>query len=166
MRHISTRLTLIGLITVAAASPGFGAAAKSFYVETRVALSQSGLTGPIPISGLNINLPATSAAYNAAIVTLNMPNLYLTRISGQTGPMSGLAQVVAPFAPEGVVYAEGQIGCDTGGITTSGKKPLSIVLEVPLGSAGQNVEAEWFSTSGDTINTDTFASLSAILVRK
>jgi hypothetical protein len=152
-------------LIIASAAPPF-AASNSVYVETRATLSQTGDTGPLPIPGLSIVLPIATAAYNTAIVTLNMPNLYLTHVSSQF-PMSAEVQVMSIFSPVGFLFAEGQIGCDTKGINISSKKPLTIVLEIPLSSGGtQNVETEWFSTSGDTVSTDTFASLSAVLVRK
>jgi hypothetical protein len=44
-------------------------------------------------------------------------------------------------------------------------KPLTIVLKVPLGTTSQPAEAEWSSNDG-TVNTEEFASISAILVRE
>jgi hypothetical protein len=39
------------------------------------------------------------------------------------------------------------------------------VIEVPLGSTTQPVEGEWDSTGG-TVSTEQFASISAILIKK
>ncbi len=139
--------------------------ANSLYVSTDADLSYTTFVGPIPVGNLSLTLPASSALYNTAIVTLNMPNLYLSNPTSETATMSAEISIVAPFAPGGLVAAVGGIGCDAPKVATSGKKPITIVLKVPLGSSSQYAEAEWDSTNG-TVNTDTFASISAILVRE
>jgi len=140
-------------------------AANSAYAAITTTQSYTTFVGPTPIDGLLVNLPPASAAYNTAIVTLSMPNLYLSMPTSTTSPMSAAIQLVAPFAPGGVVSAYGGIGCDNARVSTSGKKPITIVISVPLGTAGQFAEGEWDSTNG-TVTTDTFASISAMLVRQ
>jgi hypothetical protein len=138
---------------------------NAVYAATTATLSYNTFVGPIPIDGLSVTLPPATTSYNTAIVTLSMPNLYLSAPTSTTAPMSAAIQIVAPFSPAGVVSAFGGIGCDTAKVTTSGKKPITIVLAVPLGTTSQPAEAEWDSTNG-TVTTDTFASISATLVRE
>jgi hypothetical protein len=127
-------------------------------------LSYSTFVGPIPIDGLSITLPPANTLFNTAIVTLSMPNLYLSAPTSGTEPMAANFEIVAPFAPGGLVSASGGIGCDTAHVTTSGMKPITIVLKVPLGTTSQPAEAEWSSVNG-TVTTQEFASISAILVK-
>jgi hypothetical protein len=157
-------LSAVALLALTAAAPQFASAAEALYAQTTTTQSYTTFIGPIPIDGLSLNLPAATTAYNAAIVTLNLPNLTLSQPTSKTEKMAAQFQIVAPFSPAGLVIAIGAIGCDTVGINNSGTKPLTIVLEVPLGSASQAVEGEWSSTGG-TVTTQTFASISAILVR-
>jgi hypothetical protein len=156
-------LSAFALVALTAAAPRSGFAAEALYAQTTTQ-SYTTFIGPIPIDGLSLNLPVATTAYNAAIVTLNLPNLTLSQPTSKTEKMAAQFQIVAPFSPAGLVSASGAIGCDTVGINNSGTKPLTIVLEVPLGTTSQPVEGEWSSTGG-TVTTETFASISAILVR-
>ena len=158
-------IPVIAVFAAAMATQGSVSAAVGLYAQTTATQSYTTFVGPIPIDGLSLNLPAATAAFNAAIVTLSMPNLRLTNPTSKTEPMSAEIQVVAPFSPAGVVSAFGGIGCDTTGVAISGLKPLTIVIEVPLGTMTQPVEGEWDSTAG-TVSTEQFASISAILVRR
>jgi hypothetical protein len=163
-RYISALLALLACLAITAATP-LSAAENFLYADTTATLSYTTFVGPTPIAGLGLNLPAASTAYNTAVVTLNMPNLYMNQPTSRT-PMSATLQLVAPFSPQGVISATGEIGCDTTGISTSARKPMTIVIAVPLGTVSQPVTAEWASNGSSTVNTDTFASLSAILVRQ
>src|SRR5450432_3372048 len=144
---VLTQLILTAAIARAADIPG-AAAATALYAETRATTSYTTFVGPIPVNGLSITLPAASTAHNAALVTLNMPNLTLSAPTSTTSSMSATLEIVAPFSPKGVLIADGGIGCDSPKVVTSGKKPISITLLVPLGTATQPVEAEWFSETG------------------
>jgi hypothetical protein len=135
------------------------------YASTTATQSYTTFIGPIPISGLSLTLPAASTAYNTAIVTLNMPNLFLSNPASDTTKMSAEFEIVAPEAPGGFVAANGTIGCDTAKIGTSAVKPLTIVLKVPLGPTGQPVEAEW-AAADNTVTTQYYASISAVLGRE
>jgi hypothetical protein len=161
--HLSAHLAIVASLALNEAA--LSAADNFLYVDTAATLSNSMYFAPVPITGLILNLPAASTAYNTAVVTLNMPNLFLSQPTSKT-PMGATLQVVAPFSPAGVVSAFGGIGCDTTGIGTSAKKPLTIVIAVPLGSFSQPVEAEWGTNGSSTVSTETFASLSAVLVRQ
>jgi len=163
-RNVPAQLAMLACCAFTAVSP-LAAAENFLYIDSTATSSYTTFVGATPIPGLELNLPAATAAYNTAVVTLNMPNLYLSQPTSKTTPMSAGLQVVAPFSPSGLISASGSIGCDTGGIATSAKKPITIVVAVPLGSVSQLVEAEW-SSLGGTVTTDTFASLSAILVRQ
>lgn len=162
--YISAPLAIFACLALTPASALF-AADNFLYVDTTATLSYTTYVGPTPIPGLELTLPAASTAYNAAVVTLNMPNLYMNQPTART-PMSATLQVIAPSSPQGLVSATGEIGCDTTNISTSAKKPITIVVAVPLGTVAQPVTAEWASNGSSTVNTETFASLSAILVRQ
>jgi hypothetical protein len=79
-------------------------------------------------------------------------------------------QILAPASTAGPVVATGAIGCDNANVLTSGSKPFTIVAKIPLSSVPLVVEAEWFSnpvaTGTVTVTTQTFASLSAIIVKE
>src|ERR1700722_3856144 len=162
--YVSAQLAILACLALTAASPLL-AAGDLLYVDTTAPLSYTTFVRPTPIPGLSLNLPAASKQFNTALVTLNMPNLYMNQPTAKN-PMSATFQVVAPFAPGGLITATGEIGCDTTGIGTSAKKLMTIVVAVPLGTVAQAVTAEWASNGSSTVNTDTFASLSAVLVRQ
>ncbi len=123
-------------------------------------MSYSGVTS-IPINGLSISLPAASQLYNTAVVTLNMPNLYVTNGCGSD---SGTITLVGD-SPVGVVFGIANVGCDTV-VAKSAQKPVTVVLKVGLGTTAGTAFADWQTAPSSTINTATFASISAILVRE
>ena len=82
-----------------------------------------------------------------------------------TTPMAATLQIVGT-GPAGTTVANGGIGCDNINVTTSGIKPFSMTLLVPLNSDTQTVMAEWASNGTSTVTTQTFASLSAVLVKQ
>ena len=167
MKQRSVLVQISVLTVVALASTAQPCVAGDFlYVSTTNTWSYTTYIGPIPIPGLFLTLPAASRYFNTAVVTLNMPNLFLSEPTSKTIPMAASFSVVAPFAPGGLVSAEGGIGCDSPNVLVSGLKPLTIVMRVPLSTATQQVEAEWASNGTSTVTTRTFASLSAILVRE
>jgi len=141
-------------------------AAEFYYASTTATLTYSTEVGPVPITGLSFNVPAASANFNTAVITLSMPNLFLSNQTSQDTPMAATLQIVTPFASTGPVAAIGYIGCDSARITTSGPKPITMVTKIPLGSTSQIVEAEWFSNGTSSVTTQYFASLSAILVKE
>ena len=63
-------------------------AADAFYAETTTTQSYSTFIGPIPISGLSFTIPAASTRFNAALVTLSLPNLFLSDNTSKTIPMA------------------------------------------------------------------------------
>jgi hypothetical protein len=67
---------------------------------------------------------------------------------------------------DGTTVATGGIGCDNVNVATSGIKPFSMTLLVPLNGDTQTVMAEWASNGTSTVTTQTFASISAILVKQ
>jgi hypothetical protein len=128
------------------------------YAQTTAQLSTSSQTA-LPITGLSLTLPAATKAYNTALVTLDMPNLYVsgTAIGGTlAGGIGILLSGVTDIATSG-------ISCDT--LTTgSCNRSSTIVVEVSLLDGIQSIEAVWNGANSATINTSTFASLSALLV--
>jgi hypothetical protein len=155
-------LTMVALISTASVC----AAGDAVYVQTTATSSYTTYIGPIPIPGLQISLPVATKDFNIAIVTLNMPNLFLSQNTSRTIPMAATLQIVAPFAPGGLIIANGGIGCDNVNVNVSGIKPFTMVIKVPLGTVSQPVEAEWASNGTSTVTTQTFASLSAVLVKE
>ena len=162
--YVSAQIAILACLALTAASP-LCAAANFLSAETTAPLSYTTFVGLTPIPGLSLDLPAASTAYNTAVVTLSMPNLYLNQPTSNI-PMSATLELVAPFAPRGLVSATGGIGCDTSGISNSAPKPITIVVAVPLGSASQPVTAEWAGNGSSTVNTNFHASLSAVLVMR
>jgi len=90
---------------------------------------------------------------------LNMPNLFLGG-----NPSGGTRAGEVFIFVDGVSVAAGQISDDSTDPSGDGRKPLTIVVKVPLRPSTQKVEAMWNGVRSSTILTDTFASLSAILV--
>lgn len=144
-------------------------AADFVYASTTATQSYGTYIGPIPITGLSITVPAATANFNTAVITLNMPNLFLSQPAPKN-IMGATLQIAAPASSAGPVVAIGGIGCDNANVLTSGPKPFTMVAKIPLSSLPLLVEAEWSSnpaTTGTvTVTTQTFASLSAILVKE
>jgi hypothetical protein len=161
--HLFAGLAIVASLALVSASSLLGAG-DFVYADTTATLSYTTFVGPTPIPGLALTLPPANATFNTAVVTLSMPNLFLSLPTSNT-PMSATLQLVAPFSPQGVVSAFGGIGCDTTGVSVSGLKPFTMVIKVPLGTTTQPVEAEWASNGSSTVTTQTFASISAILVK-
>jgi hypothetical protein len=161
---VLARLSLALFLAIASAASL--SAAEFYYAETTATLSYSTEVGPTPIPGLAFTVPAASKDFNTAVITLSMPNLFLSDQTSKTIPMAATFQIVAPFASSGPVPGIGNIGCDSAAVTLSGPKPLTIVAKIPLGTTPQPVEAEWFSNGTSTVTTQYFASISAILVHE
>jgi hypothetical protein len=161
--NVLARLFLAAsLVPASAASLG---AAEFFYASTTATQSYSTFVGPVPVSGLSVTLPPASKDFNTAVVTLNMPNLTLSDPTAKGAALSATIQVVAPFAPGGLIAATATIGCDTCK-SVPGTQNATIVVRVPLGTTSQLAEAEWASNGTCTVTTQTFASISAILVKE
>jgi hypothetical protein len=137
------------------------------YAEADGAQSTNSQTAA-PIAGLSFDLPAKTADYDTAIVTLDLPNLYLSN-GGEHAVWNGEASILAGTA----TVASGQIGeecrlniCGSGPGSGEGRKPLTLVVKIKLLATAQTVQAQWHGLADTTINTDTFASLSAILTKE
>ena len=116
---------------------------------------------PIPVPALVITLPAEAPTQKEALITLDMPNLFL----GGKAVGGTLGGQVAVFV-DGTSVAAGQISDDSAALPGDGRKTVVLVVKVPLRSFQQTVEAKWNGVRGSSIATDTFASLSATLVSK
>jgi hypothetical protein len=128
-------------------------------VQTTEPQSYSGFPG-IPINGLTIDLPAAGKYFNVAVVTVNLPNLVVTNCTSNSATITLVGD-----SPAGVVFGYATVGCDTP-VATSGPKPVTIVLKVPLGSTAGAAFPDWEPAPGSTISTSTFASISALLVKE
>jgi hypothetical protein len=151
--------TLITLSMVLAATAPLSVAGDFVYAQTTKPQSYSGFPG-IPINGLTINLPAASNNFNVALVTVNLPNLVVTNCTSNSATITLVGD-----SPAGVVFGYAAVGCDTA-VATSGPKPVTIVLKVPLGSTPGAAFPDWEPALGSTISTSTFASISALLVKE
>jgi hypothetical protein len=152
-------------ISLAAASAASLGAAEFFYAQTTATQSYSTYIGPIPITGLALSLPAESKTFNAAVITLNMPNLTLSEPTSPGGPLAATIQVIAPNTPVGLISATSSIGCNSCA-SLPATQNTTIVVRIPLGATPQQVMAEWASNGMCTVTTQTFASISAILVKE
>src|ERR1035438_8249828 len=94
-------------------------AADVFYAPTTTTQSYTTFVGPTPVSGLSFTIPAASTYFNAALVTLSMPNLILSDNTSKTIPMAATLQIVST-GPAGTTVANGGIGCDNVNVKTSG----------------------------------------------
>ena len=136
---------------------------STLYASTTTAEATNSQTA-VPITPLVFTLPvANGTDHNFAIVTLDMPNLYL---SGT--PTSGALAGEVSLVLSGVTtVASGQISADLTGSGkdggSTGRKPMMIVVKIPLTTVTQSLQAEWNGVNGATIKSDTFASMSAIL---
>jgi hypothetical protein len=161
--HVPARIAM--LVAALLATPLACPAADAFYAQTTTTQSYSTYIGPIPISGLSFTIPAASTRFNAALVTLSLPNLFLSDNTSKTTPMAATFQIVGTGL-DGTTVGNGGIGCDNVNVATSGIKPFSMTLLVPLNGDTQMVMAEWASNGTSTVTTQTFASISAILVKQ
>jgi hypothetical protein len=127
------------------------------YAQTTAPLATSSSTS-LPIPGLIIMLPAATAAEKEAVITLNMPNVFL-----EGTPVGGTRGGEVSVFVGATSVAAAQISDDNTALPGDGRKATTIVVKVPLRSAPQRVQAEWNGVRATTIHTDTFASLSAIL---
>jgi hypothetical protein len=141
---------------------------NSLYAEADGSQSTSSKTA-VPIAGLSFNLPAKTAEYDTAVVTLDLPNLYLSQGFGN-GYWGGEASILvgATAVASGTIGADCPYhfcGSDPLAGTGEGRKPLTVVVRVKLLAEPQTVQAVWNGSDEATINTDTFASLSGILIK-
>jgi len=134
----------------------------TLYADSTVAQSTSSQS-LVPITGLTFALPAASTSHKFAMVTLDMPNLYL---SG-TPANSTLGAQVGVLIDGTTVAATGQISADASvpAGTSSGRKPTTVVVKIPLTAGTQTIEAVWNGVRSTVVQTDTFSSLSAILTK-
>ena len=151
---------MAGLLGPLPATPA--QAKNELYAVTTASLSTKSAT-LAPIRGLSFRLPAASAQHDTAIVTLDMPNVNLTDFF-RASTLSGQAAIVV----DGVAVGTGQISYNVDNnnkVRATGNKPITVVVEVPLTTSTQTVEAEWSAGSGNVMHLFTFASLSADLLK-
>ncbi len=139
-------------------------AAEFYYAQTTVPQSASS-PAPVPIGGLLLNLRAATKDFNTAVVTLNLPNLTLGEPVTKGALLGATFQIVAPFSPSGPVVAAAVIGGCATCTSIPGAQGMTIVAKVPLNTSSQLVEGEWGSNGNCTVSTQTFASISALLVK-
>jgi len=156
--HKSSVFAQIAIAAFLAMTPTpFLFAQTTRYAQTTAALKTTSST-PVPIAGLTITLPAETGVEKEAVITLNMPNLFL-----EGTPVGGTRGGEVSVFVDGTLVAAGQISDDNTMPPGDGRKPTTIVVKVPLHSSQQTVAAKWNAVRNSTVQTDTFASLSAIL---
>lgn len=158
VRVSSLMLALCAAGSVQAQTAREAAGVSSLFVDSITPQSTSSQT-PVDVTGLNFNLPASSTTAKFALITLTMPNLYL---SG-TPTTSSLGGTVSLLLSGVNTIASAQISNDVIGSGNSGRKAISLVVKVSLLNGVQSIQAVWSGVRGATINTDTFSSLSAVL---
>jgi hypothetical protein len=163
---LSRKASVFALLAVAAAltltaTGSIFAQTNSLYVEQDGVLSTNSQT-PVPIAGLTFDIPAESAKQKFAIVTLDLTNLYL---SGTPTAGQSLGGQVSVLLSGVTTVATGFISNDVTGGGREGRKSSVLVVKISLLSGPQSVEAEWNGVRNATINTDTFASMSAIMTQ-
>lgn len=125
------------------------------YVATSGTLNtNSGNWTPIP--GLSFTLPIASATQKFALITLNVPNPYAQGNNFPGGAFS-IAVNNAVLIP---------IAAFTSSIQnppSSGRCPTTLVVEVPLTTNTQLIQAVWEGVRSSNVIMDTPASLSAVL---
>jgi hypothetical protein len=156
-RTVFTQIALVAFLALTTNSL-FAQSQNLIYVETTETLSTTSQT-PLPITGLSLTLPAVSTKYNAALVTLDMPNWFFNGTA--VGHLAGQLSIVV--GENTVATATGS--CDTLSRGGSGAKATTLVVRVGLISNTQNVEAVWNGLHGGAVNMNQFGSLSAILVK-
>ncbi len=157
------RLALVAVLALTITGSLF-AYVSTLYASTTTAESTNSQT-PVPISGLSFTLPVKNGTnFNYAVITLDMPNLYL---SGTPTTDTALAGEVSVLVSGTTTIAAGKISADIEGpgklSGDTGRKPMTIVVKIPLISVTQTVQAQWNGVNGATIQSDTFASLFALL---
>jgi hypothetical protein len=141
--QVYARTVLVAVLALAFGPTTRAAEVNFLYHQTTGTQCPTNCFPDTPIDGLSFTLPATSATYNAALVTLNIPNL-----TG-SGGVSILSQI------DGAIFASAT--------TNNTNTPLTIVVKVPLLQRTLPIAAEWSTGNGGTMSTG-FASISAILV--
>jgi len=99
---VLARIAFFAVLTLAVTEPLF--AQHSFYAEQDGTLSISSQSF-VPIAGLVFELPAETAHHKCAIITLNLPNLYLSGTPqsgfslGGAGQFSSLTSPISRLVP-------------------------------------------------------------------
>jgi len=158
-RMIFAQLALAAVFALTLAA-SLQAQVSDLYVST-IATEATGSQTAVAINGLSFDLPAATATQQWALVTLNMPDLYL-KGTPSSGALGGEVSLVLSGV---TTVATGQISADVVGAGTTGRKPMTIVVKISLLPGIQSVAAYWNGVRGSQIHSDTFASLSAILTQ-
>jgi hypothetical protein len=153
---IALTVTILATAHVAQAQT----APQILYTSSTGSFSTTSETQTFIGGNLELTLPPASAGTNNALVTLDLPNLYLS--GGSTSVPGAIVYVTINNVPvaTGMISTEAPVNGQN-----SGRKPMTIVVSVPLTNAFQNLSAQWEAVRGATVHTDTFASLSALLTQ-
>jgi len=133
------------------------------YADIQIQQNTSSQT-PVPMTGQSFDLLAATTNYNAAVVTLDVPNLRLanTQATDIGADVSVLLSGVTTVAT-GSVSTDFNLQLISSNATI---KPLTVTVLITLLSGIQSVAAEWNGTNNGSVYSDGFASLSAVLVKQ
>jgi ribosomal protein S18 acetylase RimI-like enzyme len=108
-----------------------------------------------PLAGLTINVPPATDFMTSALVFLCVPMSYA---SGNDYPGTNFA-----ISANGQVVAVGGYTYDNPTPVASGRKPITLIAQIPLGSDWTAVQGMWSTVRGGTSYIDSFISISAIM---
>ena len=151
------RTTLLALASCAALlSSAVSAGATIILYAQSSGAGQTDSAAFTPMPGLQITLPAVAGKSHYALVMLDVPNPFATgnNFPGGTFGIS-VNGTVQPII--GVFTSDSQIP------QSAGRKPVTVILRVPLTSSTQTVTGVWQNVRGSSVRFDTPNSLSAIL---
>src|SRR5262249_407922 len=110
----------------------------------------------LPISGLNLTLPAASSGAKTALIILDLPNPYAkgTNFPGALFGIGINGTILAPLA---------SFTSDLKNPESPGRKPTTLVVRVTLNGLPQSVQAFWQPVRNSTVVIDSPATMSAII---
>jgi hypothetical protein len=108
----------------------------------------------VDIEGLNLQLPPSTTAANAALITLNLSQPY-----ADGGSSNGIAYQIDVNGSSVI------IGSWANGTSQNGRSPFTMITLVKLTANQQFVQAQWAGVRGTTAHLGSSASLSALLVQ-
>jgi len=108
-----------------------------------------------PLAGLTIQVPPANDFMTSALVFLCVPMSYAT---GNDFPGTNFA-----IEANGAIAAVGGYTYDSSTPQSSGRHPITLIAQIPLGSDWITVQGLWSTVRGGTSHIDSFVSLSAIM---
>jgi hypothetical protein len=130
-----------------------GSPVAAYYAQGATP-QQTSSASMVDIQGLTLLLPPADDYQVTALVTLCVPMSYA---NGTDTPGTNFC-----VTANGVQYGVGGYTYDSSAPQSSGRKPFTLVVQVPLGPDPTTVQGQWSSVRGATSYIDTFTSISAL----